>query len=118
MFLYANLSCDQENLEKGLFKGSLLVKVSLFTVNIYIFLRWCADVLQAYKSLFTSPSSVTEGAGRNDEPPPTKRSKNSTATRSHVASLIGLSTVTPRSIAYVAVQVTVLLTKSAISTDY
>jgi hypothetical protein len=26
--------------------------------------------------------------------------------------------VTPRSIAYVAVQVTVLLTKSAISTDY
>src|SRR5882762_2686077 len=39
MFLYANLSCDQENLEKGLFKGSLLVKVSLFTVKIYIFLR-------------------------------------------------------------------------------
>jgi hypothetical protein len=39
MFLYTNLSCDQENLEKGLFKGSLLVKVSFFIVNIYIFLR-------------------------------------------------------------------------------
>ena len=39
MFLYMNLSCDQENLEKGLFKGLLLVKVSSFPVNIYIFLR-------------------------------------------------------------------------------
>lgn len=62
--------------------------------------------MQAYKSIFTSPSSVTEDTDNNgDEPPPRKRSKNSSATRSHVASLIGLDTVTPRSIAYVTVQV-------------
>jgi hypothetical protein len=37
MFLYANLTCDQEDLEKGLFKGALLVKVGVFVVNIWIF---------------------------------------------------------------------------------
>jgi hypothetical protein len=31
MFLYANLTCDQDDLEKGLFKGSMLVKASIPT---------------------------------------------------------------------------------------
>jgi hypothetical protein len=38
IFLYANLTCDQDDLEKGLFKGSLLVKVSAFVVDICILL--------------------------------------------------------------------------------
>lgn len=60
--------------------------------------------LQAFKFLFTSPSSVDID---NENPPPAKRSKNKKATRSNVASLIGLRSVGPRSIAYVAVQVCV-----------
>ena len=41
-----------------------------------------------------------------DDPRPTKRARKSmSATRSNVATLIGLQSVTGRSIAYVAVQV-------------
>ena len=37
MFVYAGLTCDQDNLEKGLFKGSLLVKVGTFAfINIWM----------------------------------------------------------------------------------
>jgi hypothetical protein len=37
MFIYAGLTCDQDNLEKGLFKGSLLVKVGAFAfINIWM----------------------------------------------------------------------------------
>ena len=38
MFLYANLTCDQDDLEKGLFKGSMLVKASILTLYIGAFL--------------------------------------------------------------------------------
>jgi hypothetical protein len=89
MFCYASYTCDRDNLEKGLLRSRILVK--------------------AFKLLFTSPSSVnTETA--NEDPHPAKRSKkNKTATRSNVATLIGLRSVTPRSIAYIAVQVCVSL---------
>ena len=61
-------------------------------------------IVQAFKFIFTSPSSVTEDDV--EAPPRTKRRKKApTATRSNVASLVGLRAVTPRSIAYVAVQV-------------
>jgi hypothetical protein len=43
MFLYANLTCDQDDLEKGLFKGSMLVKASILTLYIGAFLS--ADVV-------------------------------------------------------------------------
>jgi hypothetical protein len=69
-------------------------------------------LLQAYKYIFTSPTSAnnvsvdTVEAENDDMPPAPKRSKkNLAATRSHVASLIGLRKVTPHSIVYVAVQV-------------
>jgi hypothetical protein len=62
--------------------------------------------------IFTSPTSANGlsmemvEADNDGIPPAPKRSKkNLGATRSHVASLIGLRKVTPRSIAYVAVQV-------------
>jgi hypothetical protein len=43
MFLYANLTCDQDDLEKGLFKGSMLVTASILTSYIDAFLS--ADVI-------------------------------------------------------------------------
>jgi hypothetical protein len=65
--------------------------------------------LQAFKLIFTSPTSAQEvsasdnaqcgGQGTNHQSPSDK------ATRSNVASLIGMRTVKPRAIAYVAVQV-------------
>ncbi|KAF7973006.1 hypothetical protein HWV62_16384 [Athelia sp. TMB] len=83
LFLYEDYTCDIEDVQKGLLKSPMLVK--------------------AFKYLFTSPSSASED--HTDAPRPAKRAKNKHgATRTNVAGLIGLKNVTPRSIAYVAVQ--------------
>jgi hypothetical protein len=65
-----------------------------------------SDIEQAFKSIFTSPSSASSIQRDNDEnaAPPTKRPKKNT-TRQHVAALLGMTAVTGRAIAYVAVQV-------------
>jgi hypothetical protein len=63
--------------------------------------------VQAFMLLFTSPSS-TNKADENDgdQPPPAKLARKTLApTHSNVASLIGLRSITGRSIAYVATQV-------------
>ena len=55
-----------------------------------------------------SPSSLVEdvtGELSDGSPPPKRIKLSRPSTRSNVASLIGLQSVTPRSIAYVAVQV-------------
>lgn len=41
----------------------------------------------------------------NIAPPPSKRRKQKAPTRGNIANLLGMKSVTPRSIAYVAVQV-------------
>ena len=70
-------------------------------------------VSQAFKAIFTSPSSAEDDVEneipRNEGPPPTKRARGdiTMATRSNNATLCGLKSVTPRSIAYVAVQVNI-----------
>jgi len=68
------------------------------------------DILQAFKFLFTSPTSAHDINDENDlenkAPRPPKRARSQKApTRGNVASLLGMRAVTPRSIAYVAVQV-------------
>jgi len=63
---------------------------------------------QAFKFIFTSPTSAIEvsiNSSTNGALPPKRSKKSAGATRSHVASLIGMRRVTPRSIAYVALQV-------------
>jgi hypothetical protein len=63
---------------------------------------------QAFKFIFTSPTSAIEvsiNSSTNGAPPPKRSKKSAGATRSHVASLIGMRRVTARSIAYVALQV-------------
>ncbi|TEB29001.1 hypothetical protein FA13DRAFT_1632472 [Coprinellus micaceus] len=67
MFLYANLKCDEEKMWDGLLRSKILV--------------------QAYKHIFTSPSSVDGG---------------SRATRSGNAQIHGMKTVTVPSLAYIA----------------
>ena len=53
-----------------------------------------------------SPSSIMEDVDLSDEPSPSKHRKVvCPATHSNVAALSGIQSVTPRSIAYVAMQV-------------
>ncbi|KAG1847225.1 hypothetical protein F4604DRAFT_1524998, partial [Suillus subluteus] len=89
-FLYTDYTFDSSNIEKGLFHSALLLK--------------------AFKHLFTSPSSAKEVKGDGDGADAIivsqcRRSSESDATtRSHVANIIGMKMVTPRSIAYTACQ--------------
>jgi len=68
------------------------------------------EYFQAFKFLFTSPTSSLDIVDENDvgeeTPPPLKRSRRRKApTRGNVANLLGMRSVTGRSVAYVAVQV-------------
>ncbi|EGO24727.1 hypothetical protein SERLADRAFT_468448 [Serpula lacrymans var. lacrymans S7.9] len=86
-FLYSKYTNDPEDLEKGFLQGTLLLK--------------------AYKFVFTSPTSARDVKDEERDPPPLhKRTKrlNQIRTRGHVASLLGMHSVMPRSIAYIAVQ--------------
>lgn len=103
LFLYHNFTCDVEDVENGLFKSALLIKVHSKSPQLH-----STDTrAKAFMYIFTSPTSAAEiEIVDDDEQPPAKRPRKSiTATRSSVATLIGLQTVTPRAIAYVSVQV-------------
>ncbi|KAF7974702.1 hypothetical protein HWV62_11485 [Athelia sp. TMB] len=91
-FMYADYQCDPEDVEKGFLKSHLM----------------------AFKHIYTSPSSANASDDASDEQP-TKRAKNTigTSTRSSVAKLINLDKVTPRSIAYVAVQLRFALSNAS-----
>jgi hypothetical protein len=105
-FLYAKYKCDPSDVEISLFQSKLLLKVNFFHLLAervhYNFL------FQAFRFVFTSPSSArnVKEDEHGDTPPPSKRlKKSSVATRSHVASLLGMTAVTGRSVAYIAIQV-------------
>lgn len=109
MFMYAAQSCDADDMEKGLFLSALLIKVcsaALHRKAVIYMVLW-----QSFKNIFTSPSSAASVSVLDDLvnseniPPASKRAKRKGPTRSNVASLIGLKSVTPRTIAYTAVQV-------------
>lgn len=86
IFLYQGEQYDADDPWNGLFRSSILVCVS-FSIQ-------CPDTdnkrYQAYKYIFTSPSSVD---------------KEPKATRSGNARIHGMTRVTPASIAYIATQV-------------
>ncbi|KII82685.1 hypothetical protein PLICRDRAFT_61796, partial [Plicaturopsis crispa FD-325 SS-3] len=111
-FLYEKIGdIDMENVEKGFLKGKLLLKARRRIAYPGIQLI----IIQAAKSLLTSPSSAHEiiadedtgNADNNDseEPPKKKRKREKTTTRSSIAQLMGLDAITSRIIAYLAVQV-------------
>ncbi|KAG1791062.1 uncharacterized protein HD556DRAFT_1445582 [Suillus plorans] len=75
LFLYDSYKVNADNLEQGLFKSKILV--------------------QAFKAIFTSPSSAKEADGDG----------NGADVKTCVASIIGMRKVTPRSLAYIVCQV-------------
>ncbi|KAH0832176.1 hypothetical protein J3R83DRAFT_13091 [Lanmaoa asiatica] len=79
-FLYRDGKYDQLDPAKRLFKGEIILK--------------------AFKLIFTSPSS----ADKEDTNGPTKRCRGERRTRANVAHLLKMKQVTPRAIAYIAVQ--------------
>ncbi|KAG1815365.1 hypothetical protein EV424DRAFT_1541073 [Suillus variegatus] len=90
-FVYDKYTANADNLEEGLFKGKIL--------------------LQGYKAIFTSPSSAKDVEGDGDGADViannrrTKKSSCAIKVKKHVAQIIKMDKVTPRSIAYVACQV-------------
>jgi hypothetical protein len=86
--LYADLEYDSEDPWNGLLRNQLLVLVSGHATRSPLITDYA---FQAYKHVFTSPSSVDE-----DEP---------RATKSGNARIHGMTTVTPASLAYIATQV-------------
>jgi hypothetical protein len=93
IFLYHGCVYDPEDPWNGLFRSSLLVSVSV-EFGLHSLLIIYIMNAQAYKHIFTSPSSVE---------------KEPKATRSGNARIHGMTQVTPASIAYVATQVRTVL---------
>ncbi|KAI6158287.1 hypothetical protein BKA82DRAFT_4415306 [Pisolithus tinctorius] len=93
-FLYKNEEYDPENPVRGLFKNAMLV--------------------QAFKHIFTSPSSADsetvlddtdlEDRMSTDPLPKHRKGLNDKRSRAHVAALLGMKSICPRAIAYTAVQ--------------
>ncbi|KAG2139419.1 hypothetical protein BD769DRAFT_1384385 [Suillus cothurnatus] len=90
-YLYEKYTTNSDNLEEGLFKGKIL--------------------LQSYKAVFTSPSSAKDVEGDGDggdiieNNRCTKKAFSGVKVKKHVAQIIKMEKVTPRSIAYIACQV-------------
>jgi hypothetical protein len=92
IFIYARCEYDPEEAWNGTFRSAILVTVSetLSAFNSQVYHK----LLQAYKHVFTSPSSVD---------------KISKATRSGNARIHGMTSVTLASIAYIATQVHIFI---------
>ena len=88
-FLYAGYVYDHEDPWNGLLRSGLLVSVSYF-LRLHDFKSHMAFFVQAFKHVFTSPSSVD---------------KEPKATRSGNARIHGMTRITRASIAYIATQV-------------
>lgn len=99
---YSNETGDPNNVESGFLKGRLLLKVCRFHAD-----SWSGEqillLLQTFKHIFTSPSSVdiiTEGVQ------PTQKCRRLQTSERTVAKILGMDNqVAPRGIAYAAVQV-------------
>ncbi|KAG2739791.1 hypothetical protein P692DRAFT_20754895 [Suillus brevipes Sb2] len=90
-FLYEKYTANLDNLEEGLFRGKILV--------------------QGYKAIFTSPSSAKNVEGDGDGADVIENNRRvrkagwGIKVKKHVAQIIKMEKVTPRSIAYVACQI-------------
>ena len=89
IFIYTRCEYDPEDAWKGAFRSAILIAVSE-TQSPVNFQSNFQTYLQAYKHIFTSPSSVD---------------KVFKATRSGNARIHGMTSVTLASIAYIATQV-------------
>ncbi|KAG2126398.1 hypothetical protein BD769DRAFT_1668398 [Suillus cothurnatus] len=91
LFVYEDYSINPDNLEQGLFRSKVLI--------------------QAFKAMFTSPSSAREADGDGDGADILENNRrawwqlNQAKVKMCVASIINMRRVTPRAIAYVICQV-------------
>jgi hypothetical protein len=108
IFLYEDYKYDPTEPAKGLFKGSILLKVR--DSNL---IDSHSRFGQSFKLIFTSPTSVDE-----EEDAPTKRRHVERRTRSHVAQILKMKKVTPRAIAYIAVQVRLICGVRILNTHF
>ncbi|KAG2136926.1 uncharacterized protein EDB93DRAFT_1253787 [Suillus bovinus] len=99
-FLYDKYTANQNDLEDGLFKSKLL--------------------LQVYKAVFTSPSSAKDVEGDNDGIDVIRNNRHASKSafgikvKKHVAQIIKMKKVTPRSITYIACQVRFALSSTIV----
>ncbi|KAJ4493205.1 hypothetical protein C8R41DRAFT_867087 [Lentinula lateritia] len=70
-------------------------------------------LLQTYRTIFTSPSSAKGQSDDVENLPPSKKRTTSNSHRAHVANIIHMTEVTPRSIAYAAVHLHIALTDAS-----
>lgn len=108
-FLYPNAQANLDDVEHGIFQSAILVKVHWPNLTLNQPLNDTKNS-QAFKFIFTSPTSAqyitSENDLQNPEAQPSKRAKHQKApTRGNVAKVLGMRSVSPRAIAYVAVQV-------------
>jgi poly(A) polymerase Pap1 len=107
--VYENYQVDHSKLEEGFLKSKLLVLVSGLTLLDIILIFIVA--LQAFKAIFTSPSSAREAEGDGDGADiiennrRARRKSDHTKVKTCVASIINMKKVTPRAIAYIVCQV-------------
>jgi hypothetical protein len=107
--MYENYKVNRDNLEEGFLKSKLLVLVSHdgFSRDIISLI----GVIQAFKAIFTSPSSAKEVEGDGDGADilennrRARRKSDQAKVKTCVASIINMRKVTPRSIAYIVCQV-------------
>ncbi|KAJ3817281.1 hypothetical protein F5880DRAFT_1630408 [Lentinula raphanica] len=70
-------------------------------------------LLQVYRTIYTSPFSAKDQPEDVENLPPAKKNKAANSHRAHVANIIQLSQVTPRSLAYAAVHLHLALTDAS-----
>ena len=102
-FLYPNGKFDPEDPSRGLFEAPILVRVGPAFKHVQPSLT---SHLQAFKAIFISPTSTEDLENEFQDSRPSKKcSRDDRRTWANIASLIGMKTVQPRTIAYVACQV-------------
>jgi hypothetical protein len=94
IFLYQDFKYDERDPWKGLLRSKLMITAIHYSFGKGNLRHAHATLLQGYKHIFTSPSSVE---------------KEPKATKSGNARIHGMKATTPASIAYVATQVILLL---------
>jgi len=106
-FLYPKGKADILDIEKGLFHSAILLKVCSRPHETEMLIA----AIQAFEFIFTSPTSALniDCDEDVDEHVPAawkhSRQNQKAPTHRHVANLLGMKTVTPQSLAYIAVQV-------------
>lgn len=109
LFVYENYRVNSGDLEEGFLKSRLLVLVSGLVMVVVIMFLLIA--LQAFKAVFTSPSSARETDGDGDAADIIENNRRArcksdqTKVKMCVASIINMKKVTPRAIAYIVCQV-------------